>query len=352
MTTPSDEQKLAITASRHFNAWMASENLSIAFTTYQTGKLFMIGLQADGRLSIFERTFPRAMGMWASADEFYMSTDYLLWRFRNLVPPGENFQGYDRYYAPRMSWVTGDIDIHDMAMGADGKLYFINTLFGCLSTMDGDYSFRPLWKPPFLSKLAAEDRCHLNGLAMKDGKPKYVTAVSRSDVADGWRDRRSDGGIVMDIDSNEVVAEGFSMPHSPRVYDGKLWLLNSGAGHFGHVDTDTGQFTPTTFCPGYARGLSFHGGYAVIGLSTARENKTFQGLPLDEEMKSRDAEPRCGLMVVDMTTGDSVHWLRIEGVVKELYDVCALPGVRRPMLMGFKTDDVKRTLSQPPDAVV
>ncbi len=347
-----NEKKLEITTSRHFNAWMASENLSLAFTTYQTGKLFMIGLKPDGRLSVFERTFPRAMGMCASADEFHMSTDVQIWRFRNVVPPGEHFQGYDRYYAPRTSWITGDIDVHDMAVGADGRLYFINTLFGCLATKDDDYSFRPLWKPPFLSKLAAEDRCHLNGLAMKDGKPKYVTAVSRSDVADGWRDRRSDGGIVMDTETNEIVAEGFSMPHSPRVWQDRLWLLNSGAGWFGWVDTDTGEFNATTFCPGYARGLSFHGNYAVIGLSAARENRTFKGLPLDEELKRKDAEDRCGLMVVDMATGDAVHWMRIEGVVRELYDVCALPGVRRPMLMGFKTDDVKRVLSQPPDALV
>lgn len=347
---PNAEPKLEITASRNFTSWLASERVSIAFTTYQTGKMFMIGMQPDGRLSVFERTFSRAMGLWATDQEFCLSTDYQIWRFRNLLGPGESHQGYDRYYAPRMSWITGDIDVHDMAMGADGRLYFINTLFGCIAVTDADYSFRPIWKPPFISRLAAEDRCHLNGLAMRGGRPGYVTATSRSDVADGWRDRRADGGIVMDVETGAVVCEGLSMPHSPRVHGDRLWVLNSGTGWLGWVDTATGAFNATTFCPGYARGLAFHGRHAVIGLSVARENKTFQGLPLDEELKRHDAEARCGLVVVDLTTGDAIHWLRIEGVVKELYDVCVLPGVVRPMLMGFKNDDVKRVLRQPPEA--
>ncbi len=252
-------------------------------------------------------------------------------------------------YAPKVGYVTGDLDIHDVSIDASGRPVFVNTLFGCLATVSDRHSFIPLWKPPFLSKLAAEDRCHLNGLAMEHGRPKYVTSVCQSDVADGWRDRRRDGGCVMDVTTNETLVTGLSMPHSPRVYRDKLWLLDSGTGFFRTVDRTAGKFEPIAFCPGYLRGLSFVGDYAVIGSSLQRENRTFQGLALDDNLKSREAEPRCGLYVIDLRTGDLVHWVRIEGVVRELYDVVVLPQTRRPMALGFKSDEVCRTVSIGPE---
>ena len=180
---------------------------------------------------------------------------------------------------------------------------------------------------------------------MRDGKPAFVTAVSQSDVADGWRDHRADGGCVVDVESNEVVATGLSMPHSPRWYQDRLWLHNSGTGEFGTVDLDSGKFEPVCFCPGYLRGLAFHGDFAIVGLSEARENKTFQGLPLDDALKEKNATARCGLQVIDLRSGDAVHWVRIEGVVRELYDVVALPDVIRPMAIGFRTDEIRRVIS-------
>jgi uncharacterized protein (TIGR03032 family) len=163
-------------------------------------------------------------------------------------------------------------------------------------------------------------------------------------VADGWRDRRHDGGCVIDVRSDEVIATGLSMPHSPRVYRDKLWLLNSGTGHFGFIDRSSGRFEQVAFCPGYLRGLSFHGDYAIVGLSKSRENKTFSGLALDENLRAGDAEARCGLQVIDLRTGDVVHWIRMEGVVTELYDVVSLPSVIRPQALGFKTDEIRRVL--------
>lgn len=340
-TTPSFE----ITTSRHLMAWMAEQKLSIALTTYQIGKLFLLGLKEKGELSIFERTFNRCMGLCPTPNGFYMSSIHQVWRFENLFTHGEVQDGYDRLYVPQVGNTTGDLDIHDMAVDADGQLVFVNTLFGCLATLSDTHSFKPLWRPPFLSKLAAEDRCHLNGLAMKDGRAAYVTAVGESDVVDGWRDHRAGGGIVMDVQSNEVVAGGLSMPHSPRWHQGKLWLCNSGTGEFGHIELETGRFVPLTFCAGYMRGLYFHGDYALIGLSKPRRSRTFSGLALDENLKSRKAEARCGVQVIDLRTGDAVHWLRIEGVVDELYDVITLPGVKRPMALGFKTDEINRVLS-------
>ena len=206
-------------------------------------------------------------------------------------------------------------------------------------------SFTPLWRPPFLSKLAAEDRCHLNGLALADGRPRFVTAVGTSDVVDGWRDRRRDGGVVMEVPDGRVIASGLSMPHSPRLYRGRLWLHNSGTGEFGSVDPGGGRFEPLTFCPGYLRGLAFAGDYAVVGLSQPRHDKTFSGLALQEELARRGAEARCGLLIIDLRTGDVAHWLRVEGMVRELYDVAVLPGVTRPMALGFKTDEILRMIA-------
>ena len=358
-----------INASRQFTSWLASQNLSLVFTTYQAGKVFFIGLRQNGQLSIFERTFERCMGLYAHNSSLYLSSLYQLWRLENALEPGQIADGYDAVFVPQVGYITGDLDIHDVVLveppqpsklrgnqqvepqvpslnnGRLGGVVFVNTLFSCLATISETKSFVPFWKPPFISKLAAEDRCHLNGLAMRDGQPRYVTAVSQSDVADGWRDKRKDGGCVMDISSNQAIATGLSMPHSPRWYKDKLWLLNSGRGEFGYLDLERGVFEAVAFCPGYLRGLSFCGDFAVVGISKPRHNKTFSGLALDEQLQAKQAQARCGLLVIDLRSGDIVHSLRIEGVVEELYDVQVLPGVRRPMAIGLKTDEIRRVIS-------
>ncbi|MBY0499171.1 MAG: TIGR03032 family protein [Nitrosomonas sp.] len=344
-TTPAPAPMLEMSTSRQMLSWLAEQKLSIAFTTYQVGKLYFIGLKPDNGLSVFERSFNRCMGLCTTQNGLYMSSLYQVWRFENVFEAGQQQDGFDRLYVPQMGYTTGDLDIHDMAVDSDGRLVFVNTLFGCVATLSETHSFKPIWQPFFISKLAAEDRCHLNGLAMRDGQPAYVTAVGQCDVADGWREHRASGGIVIDVQRNEVVCGGLSMPHSPRWHNGKLWLLNSGTGDFGYVDFASGRFEPLCFCPGYMRGLSFHGDFALVGLSKPRENKTFSGLALDDHLKSRNAEARCGIQVIDLRSGDIVHWLRIEGVVEELYDVVTLPRVRRPMALGFKTDEIRRVLS-------
>jgi uncharacterized protein (TIGR03032 family) len=343
--SPAGVPRLELLPSRQFPEWLAERETSLAFTTYQAGKIFFVGLQENGRLSVFERTLERCMGLALGENSLYVATLYQIWRFENLLGPGQTAEGYDRIFTPRLGYVTGDLDVHDMALAGDGRLLFVNTLFGCLATTSETHSFQPLWRPPFLSKLAAEDRCHLNGLALRDGEPAYMTAVAATDVADGWRDHRRGGGCVIDVAQNEVIARGLSMPHSPRWYRDRLWLHNSGTGEFGHLDLASGRFEPLCFAPGYLRGLSFVGDYAVMGLSKPRENKTFSGLPLDDAMAERGAVPRCALHVVDLRSGDCVHWLRIEGVVEELYDVVTLPGVRRPQAVGFKSDEIRRVIS-------
>lgn len=302
-----------IFSSRQFPEWLAQQGISLALTTYQTGQLILLGVNQSGQLSGFERLYDRAMGLYATTERLYLSCKYQLWQLDNALTTGEFYQDYDKLYVPRIGYTTGDIDVHDVAVNEEGKIIFVSTLLNCLATVSDRLSCQPLWKPPFISRILNEDRCHLNGLAMVDGFPGYVTACSRSDLVDGWRDRRIDGGVVIDIASKEIISTGFSMPHSPRWYQNKLWLHNSGRGELGYIDINTGKFEAVAFCPGYLRGLAFWQDYAIVGLSKPRGgDKTFSGLPLDELLQQKDADPRCGLMVVDLKTGAIAHWLRFE----------------------------------------
>lgn len=342
MTT---EKKLEIETSRNFGTWLKSVNGSIAFTTYQVGKIFMVGCDDTGKVKITERTFPRCMGLAKNNDSVWMSSIFQIWKFENSLLEGQNYQGFDKVYIPQMAYTTGDIDIHDMIVGKDGKPIFVNTLFNCLSTISESKSFKPLWKPEFITKLAAEDRCHLNGLAAENNEPAYVTLVGKSDVIDGWRKFRDGGGMVIDVRTNEIVCAGLSMPHSPRLYKDKLWLLEAGTGYFGYVDMETKKFVKLTFCPGFLRGLTFIDDYAIVGLSKNRENKTFEGLPLDNNLHEKGADPICGLQVININTGDVVEYLRLEGMVRELYDVMVMPEVKQPLLIGVQKDEIKRMIS-------
>ncbi len=342
------QNKLEFNGSRQFCSWLIEHNISLSFSTYQAGKLFFIGMQDEVKMSVFERTFARCMGIGLDPKtmSLWVANLYQLWRFENALKPGQSHQGFDRVYVPQVGYTTGDVDAHDVAIDDEGVI-FVNTLFSCLARPSDQYSFEPIWQPPHISKLAAEDRCHLNGLATKDGQAAYVTCVSQTDVNEGWREHRQKGGVVIDVQKNDVVADGLSMPHSPRWYNGKLWVLNSGEGEFGYIDLTSGRFEPVAFCPGYLRGMSFHGDYAVVGLSKPRGNKTFEGLKLHEKLEDKKVQPRCALQVINLTTGDVVHELRIEGVVEELYDVCVLPGTRRPMAIGFMNEEIRRVLSLP-----
>ena len=344
--TDAGQPRLEITTSRQFVSWLAAAGGSLAFTTYQSGKVFLIGSNIEGkRLSIFERTLERPMGLAVAGQKLAIASMNQVTTFVDACEGQPTRDGYDALYVPQLAHFTGDLDVHDLAFGADGRLVFANTLFSCLAAVSETHSFRPLWRPPFVSRLAAEDRCHLNGLAMADGAPAYATAVAAVDVADGWRDARSGGGVVIDVRTGAIVCRGLSMPHSPRLHDGRLYVLNSGAGEFGTVDPATGNFEAIAFCPGYLRGLTFLDGHAIVGLSEPRGNRTFAGLPLEQRLAAENVPPRCGLYVVDLRSGDVIHWLRLEGFINELYDVAALPGIARPAMIGFRSDEIRRTIS-------
>ena len=332
-----------INSSRLFLAWLSSQNASLAFTTYQANKLFLIGTTHENELSVFERTFTRCMGLAVKENQLWMSNLYQLWRFENFLDSGQLSDEYDAMYVPVSSHTTGDIDIHDIHIRDDGTPLFVNTRFNCLATLGPRFSFKPVWKPPFIDRIAAEDRCHLNGMAIKNNVACYVTCVAKSNLAEGWRDHRTAGGLVIDVETSETVASGLSMPHSPRLYGDKLWILQAGTGEFGYIDTDEGKFNPLCFLPGFARGLSFIGDYAIVGLSKPRNNNTFNGLALNERLDREGSEAKCAAYIINLNTGDVEHMLEIEGI-GEIYDVAVLPGIKRPKVLGFKTDEIRFTI--------
>jgi uncharacterized protein (TIGR03032 family) len=325
--------------STQFPGVLEEAGCSLLVSTYQAGQLAAVGV-ADGSLSFSFRRFDRAMGVAVGADRIALGGKTQVWSLHDhseiapaMAPEGR----YDRCWLPRSSVVTGPISCHELAWGStdDGEpdLWVVNTAFSCLAGLDDRHSFVPRWRPPFVSALAAQDRCHLNGLAMRDGRPAFVSLFAPSDEPGGWRATRNDTGTVLDVASGEAVTAGLAMPHSPRWYDGQLFVLNSGFGRLERVDLATGGRDVVATFPGYARGLALHRGLAFVGLSRIRETNVFGGAPI----AAYHDQLRCGVGVVDLRTGTTVATLQFENGVEEIFDVQVVPGARCPT---FGEDDV------------
>ncbi len=300
---------------------------SLLVTTYQAGKLVMVREEGD-HLNTHFRAFQAPMGL-ALADagsRLAIGTTIQVWEFRDvpsvarrLEPAGK----HDASFLPRSSHVTGNVLIHEMAYGSGGELWFVNTRFSCLATLDPEASFTPRWRPRFVTELEPSDRCHLNGLAMVDGKPKYVTALGETNTMGGWRPNKARGGILMDVDSGEILCRGLSMPHSPRCYAGRLWVCESGSGTLGYVDLSTGRYEAVAAVPGFTRGLDFAGDLAFVGLSQVRESAVFSGIPITERLAPE--QRTCGVCVVDLRRGETVALLKFTSGVQEVFAVAVLP---------------------------
>jgi uncharacterized protein (TIGR03032 family) len=343
--SPAPEEQVKYSMSNGFAEFLAQNQLSVALTSYQSSKLYLLGKNPKGGLMVNEQVFPRAMGLSFIDRRLYISSMGHILKMENILAEDQWInETFTTCYVPRIAHFIGDLDCHDVGLNSNNELVFVNTKYNCLSTTSDVHSFKEYWRPSFISKLVPEDRCHLNGMAMENGEVMFVTAVCKSDTIDGWRDRRSGGGIVVDVKTNKIVCEGLSMPHSPRVHNGKLWILNSGTGELGWVDTNTNKFIPVAFCPGFLRGLSFQGDLAFVGLSRPRYQR-FEGLPLDQRLKDADSEPWTGVQVIDTRTGACVHWFRMDGPVAELYDVVSMPGVVCAKSVGFGTPEAQSLIT-------
>ncbi|MFO1280883.1 MAG: TIGR03032 family protein [Burkholderiales bacterium] len=322
--------------------------VSLAISTFQAGHLI---LARDDGASVNTHFVPqrKPMGLAADRDRLIVGTETGLREFRNvpavaarLDPPGR----HDAVYVLRNHHVTAAIDVHDLALGG-GECWYVNTLFSCLCTLDPDLSFVPRWRPRFVTSLAPEDRCHLNGLAMVEGRPAFLTALGSTDTPEGWRANKKNGGVLLDYASRETIAAGLSMPHSPRWYRGRLWLLESGRGSLATVDLATGTVETVAQLPGFTRGLDFAGPLAFVGLSQLRASNPFTDIPITDD----NAERASGVWVVHIETGETVAFLKFSASVEEIFTVQVLAGVRRPAIVDEEDDAIKATYVLPDDAL-
>lgn len=320
---------------------------SVLVTTFQAGKLVV--LRSDGGvLNTHFRDLAKPMGLAIDGGRLAIGCNVDIWEFHNVpaVCPrldiSEDYPSsvatHDACFLPRKSHCTGDIQIHEMAW-IDGELIFANTAFSCLAKRSDENSFEPIWRPPFIHQLAPGDYCHLNGLAIRDGRIRYVSALGETNTTGGWRDSKRDGGILIDVDSGEIMTRALSMPHSPRWRDGELWLLESGEGSIGKIDLDSGRYESIAQFPGFTRGISFLGPFAFVGLSQVRESAVFSGIPLVERLQ-RANERTCGVWVLNIETGQSLGFCRFEEDVQEIFAIELLPGIRFPDLVNHDAEIV------------
>jgi uncharacterized protein (TIGR03032 family) len=303
----------------------------LVVSTYQAGKLVI--LRPDGAtINTHFRSFNRPMGMAADGERLALGAHIEIAEFRNMPAVARRLHDppkHDAVFLARRGHITGAIDIHEMAWDKHGELWFVNTLFSCLCTLDAKSSFVPRWRPKFVSHYAPEDRCHLNGLGMRDGKPRYLTALGDTNTPQGWRANKRDGGLLIDMLTNEVITRGLSMPHSPRWYDGRLWVLESGRGALVTVDPKTGERTDVARVPGFCRGMDFLGPVAFIGLSQLRETNAFT----DIEITEANADRLSGVWAVHIHTGNTIGLLKFTGGVQEIFAVQALHGCLFPEIL-------------------
>lgn len=313
---------------------------ALLVSTYQAGKLVAIGV-GDNGLHFSMHQFDQAMGVAVTRQTVAVGARDQVWLLKDnsrLAPLIEPRGTYDRCYLARSSTVTGGIHCHELAWGKgdDGRpeLWVVNTRFSCLATLDPDYSFVPRWRPPFVSQLAGEDRCHLNGVGMRDGRPAFVTVMAQSDEVGGWRADKNTTGCVLDVAGGEPVTAGLAMPHSPRWHAGRLLVLNSGHGTLEEVDLASGARTEIEAAPGFTRGLACYANLAFVGLSRIRETAVFGGVPI----AARHEELKCGVGVIDLTTGTTVATFEFESGIEEIFDVQVVPESRCIALGGERPD--------------
>lgn len=321
---------------------------SIAISTYQAGKLVFLSPKNENALVQLPRHFEKVMGIAEDieSDKLALACKDEVIVFANSKALAKHYpkapNTYDALYMPRLTYHTGALDIHDLSFGINNQLYAVNTLFSCITKIDDDFNFTPYWKPAFIDKIVSEDRCHLNGMAMKNGLPKYATAFNAGNTKQSWRANVTKTGIIIDVETNEIIAENLGMPHTPRVFGDDLYVLLSATGELVKININTGKYDVVTHIGGFVRGMSIYKDYLFIGQSKLRKNSsTFAKLPFADKANI------AGIKVVHLPTGSIVGQIQYQTSLDEIYDVHVLPGKVRPNIMNTVTEAYKAGLMIP-----
>ena len=329
-----------------FSQLLFDLNCTLAITTYQAGKLILVSALDPDKVVQLPRSFDKPMGIAVSPGKLALATRNEIVVFSNAAKLANTYPKqpatYDALYVPRALFYTGELDIHDLHYQGDG-LIAVNTRFSCLARPSFDHNFIPLWRPKFIRHLAPDDHCHLNGIAVNpENQPKYATALGQSDTPNGWRENIANGGVLMDIESHEIVLQGLPMPHSPRIYDGQLYFLLSATGELARASLHTGKYEVVKKFNGFVRGMDKAGDYLFIGLSRLRKtSSTFGNLPIAK------ASPFCGIVVLHLPSASIVGQLKYENSVEEIYDVKVIADKRRPGILNHTKEDFRYALTMP-----
>jgi uncharacterized protein (TIGR03032 family) len=314
-------------------------------STYQAGRVIFVSATDEGQLIQLPRAFSRPMALAVADGRLAVSTSSAVEVFvsepRLAAAHPRRPKVYDTLYTPRTTHRTGNLDAHGVGWDADGALWVVNTRFDCLAVVEEASSFAPRWTPPFVADAAPGDRCHLNGLAFVDGKPRYATCLARSSEPEGWRDALGKGGLLLDVGSREVLLDGLEMPHSPCVVGDTLYLLLAGTGELARVAPTGGRLERLAAVGGFARGLAHQAGYLFVGFSRVRpDSAAFAASPVAAEAT------HAGVAVVDAATGEVVARMTWRSSVEELFDVAVLPA-QRPGLIGPRQADRGAAVTTP-----
>lgn len=318
---------------------------TLVVSTYQAGKVIFLSPQSEDKVIQLPRSFRKAMGIAIHQDEMVVACLDEVVYLKNSKELGQFYpkkpNTYDGMFLPRMTYHTGALDVHDIDFCDDG-IYAVNTNFSCIIKIDKEHSFTPVWKPDFIEKITAGDHCHLNGMAVNDGKIRYVSAFAQTDKPRKWKENILESGILIDYATKDIVVDGLSMPHSPRIYNDKLYVLTSGNGELVEINQNDYSKRVVTKIDGFVRGLSFHKGFAFVGLSKLRKNSsTFANLPIAKHSK------KAGVVVIHLETGAVVGNFYYNTSVDEIYDVQILPDLVRPNILNTLTEDHKLAVSTP-----
>jgi uncharacterized protein (TIGR03032 family) len=320
-------------------------NCSLAISTYQAGKVIFISAKNPQQLIQLPRSFKKPMGIGLAQNRIAIATRDEVVILSNVPGMAHTYpkspSTYDALFMPRAVYFTGELDIHDLHWTAEGLLA-VNTRFSCLSIINEEHSFTPVWKPDFIKSLEPDDHCHLNGLALQNDKPKYATALGMTDTPGGWRGTKLNGGILMDTETQEIILHSLPMPHSPRLFGGNLLALLSATGELIHVDIKASKYTVIQKFNGFVRGMDRVGDYLFIGVSKLRTtSKAFGDLPIASKSVF------CGVAVVHLPSGRLEGHIKYENSVEEIFEVRVLKGTKRPGIINHYKNEQAALITMP-----